>query len=286
MKLIEIILLIITYTVLVLTIFVSFICYKRKLEKWETIVFSMSLLCLILSITIVSLSKNEQSTDATNIFVLLSMILVGLTTLLNVLSERQHKISDFYRKSLVVISIMLFLSTCLAYFFDKLNYVELIVTIFLGVSIVSSMLLIRNTKPQKSIAHLEKVNRIFAIIFILIVPISLFANYTLTNMGYQLTIGLTIPLVFIILSTHKLLDDLRRLSLINTKIEPNLQHFENYHISEREKEIATLLIEGKTYKQISEQLFISISTVKSHTSKIYKKCGVKNRNELSHLLSN
>jgi DNA-binding NarL/FixJ family response regulator len=55
-------------------------------------------------------------------------------------------------------------------------------------------------------------------------------------------------------------------------------------LTKREQEIATLLTKGITYKEISESLFISMPTVKTHTSNIYKKCGVKNRSELTALL--
>ncbi|MCL4148268.1 UNVERIFIED_CONTAM: hypothetical protein GTU68_025111 [Idotea baltica] len=88
------------------------------------------------------------------------------------------------------------------------------------------------------------------------------------------------------MSGHKLIDDLQRLSLFNPKVELKEQHFQNYALTNREKEIAALLTEGKTYKQISTELFISLPTVKTHTSNIYRKCGVKNRSTLTALLIN
>lgn len=51
-------------------------------------------------------------------------------------------------------------------------------------------------------------------------------------------------------------------------------------LSNRERELATLIVEGKTNSEISEELFISISTVKNHIYNIYKKLGIKNRYEL------
>ena len=48
----------------------------------------------------------------------------------------------------------------------------------------------------------------------------------------------------------------------------------------REKEVIALIIQGKKNKEIAEELFIDISTVKSHVNKIYKKSGVKNRKGL------
>ncbi|SFN96340.1 regulatory protein, luxR family [Salegentibacter flavus] len=51
-------------------------------------------------------------------------------------------------------------------------------------------------------------------------------------------------------------------------------------LSNQEKKVKNLIQDGKTNKEIAEVLFISLSTVKTHTSNIYSKLGVKNRKEL------
>jgi DNA-binding CsgD family transcriptional regulator len=60
--------------------------------------------------------------------------------------------------------------------------------------------------------------------------------------------------------------------------------FQKYSISGREKEIVLLVLKGYSNKKISEELFISLSTVKSHMYKIFKKMGVKTRFELMQTL--
>lgn len=50
-------------------------------------------------------------------------------------------------------------------------------------------------------------------------------------------------------------------------------------ISPRERDVLKLLVNGKTNKEIAEQLFISEKTVKIHLNKIYKKLGVKSRSQ-------
>ncbi|NMH89604.1 response regulator transcription factor [Flavivirga sp. Y03] len=212
------------------------------------------------------------------------MILVALTTPLNMMAERQHKIPRFWKKLLFVNSILLFLATCIAFYINSLAYVEYIIVSFLAISVILSMIWIIITKPKQSIKHKEKSERIFAIIFLVIIPLSILGNYVFVEIGYNLKIGFTLPLIFILLAGDKLIDDIQRLSLFKPRSENKEQHFKNYSITEREKEVALLLIEGKAYKQISEQLYISIPTVKTHTSTIYKKCNVKNRTELAALL--
>ncbi len=50
-------------------------------------------------------------------------------------------------------------------------------------------------------------------------------------------------------------------------------------LSEREREVLTLIASGATNREIAEQLFLSPHTVKEHASSLYRKLGVKNRAE-------
>ena len=66
---------------------------------------------------------------------------------------------------------------------------------------------------------------------------------------------------------------------------PTLKQFlEDYSISRREEEVIKHLCEGKTNKEISKALFISLQTVKDHIYRIYQKTDVKNRVQLINLI--
>jgi DNA-binding NarL/FixJ family response regulator len=54
---------------------------------------------------------------------------------------------------------------------------------------------------------------------------------------------------------------------------------EDYHLSEREKEILRLTVEACNYKAIAEKLYISYETVRTHIKNIYKKLHVNSRSE-------
>jgi DNA-binding CsgD family transcriptional regulator len=55
-------------------------------------------------------------------------------------------------------------------------------------------------------------------------------------------------------------------------------------LSDREREVAALVIEGLTYKQIGEQLFISAKTVEHHVARMRQRLGSTSRGELmAHL---
>ncbi|KIC91012.1 response regulator transcription factor [Flavihumibacter sp. ZG627] len=53
----------------------------------------------------------------------------------------------------------------------------------------------------------------------------------------------------------------------------------NYHLSEREKYILHLMIEGHDFKSIAALAYISYETVRSHVKQIYKKLHVAGRTE-------
>ena len=48
-------------------------------------------------------------------------------------------------------------------------------------------------------------------------------------------------------------------------------------LTEREKEVLELIVQGKSNPQIAKELVLSIHTVKAHLESIYKKLGVHNK---------
>lgn len=56
--------------------------------------------------------------------------------------------------------------------------------------------------------------------------------------------------------------------------------FSEYNLSARETEVARLLLKGMTMRQIAAELSISYSTVNTHCTCIYRKCGINSRTEL------
>lgn len=60
---------------------------------------------------------------------------------------------------------------------------------------------------------------------------------------------------------------------------PGSSPAEKINLSEREKEILSLLVDGLSYKMIGDRLTISYETVHSHIKKIYQKLHVNSVNE-------
>ena len=73
------------------------------------------------------------------------------------------------------------------------------------------------------------------------------------------------------------------LEITQEKVVPLGKICKKYKISKREQEIILLICEGKTNKEIEDELFISLQTVKDHIYRIYQKTGVKNRVQLTNL---
>jgi len=63
-------------------------------------------------------------------------------------------------------------------------------------------------------------------------------------------------------------------------LEKPLLRSENIKLSEREKEIVSLVAMGLTNSEIAEKLFLSEGTVKNYISNIFSKLGAKNRASL------
>ena len=65
-----------------------------------------------------------------------------------------------------------------------------------------------------------------------------------------------------------------------------VEFLEQFSITTREREIITLLLQGKSNREIGEKFFVSSRTVEAHIYNIYRKCSVKNKLELANLISN
>ncbi len=53
-----------------------------------------------------------------------------------------------------------------------------------------------------------------------------------------------------------------------------------HSLSQREKEVLRLIMQNKKRKDIADELFVTESTIKKHTSSIFKKLNINNRSEL------
>jgi len=67
--------------------------------------------------------------------------------------------------------------------------------------------------------------------------------------------------------------------LLHFQADPTVPVKEDYHLSNREKEVLALLVQGFSYKMIADKLFITYATVRAHMTKIYEKLHVSSMTE-------
>jgi DNA-binding NarL/FixJ family response regulator len=70
---------------------------------------------------------------------------------------------------------------------------------------------------------------------------------------------------------------------INYQKKPVIEKHEEIRITEREKEVLKLILEGNTTLEICEKLFVTKNTIDSHRKNLLSKLGVKNTAELVKL---
>lgn len=68
-----------------------------------------------------------------------------------------------------------------------------------------------------------------------------------------------------------------KISNMSTEAMEKDQSIHDYDLTEREKDVGRLLIKGYTNKEIADELFISVGTVKNYITNVYSKIGVSNR---------
>lgn len=66
---------------------------------------------------------------------------------------------------------------------------------------------------------------------------------------------------------------------LDLKDKEEVESTTEVELTEREGEILKCIADGKSNKEISDSLFVSVETVKSHVKNLYKKLNVKNRVE-------
>lgn len=75
----------------------------------------------------------------------------------------------------------------------------------------------------------------------------------------------------------------RRLILGLAEQQPSIPRSDVVSLSEREREVLSLLAEGRSNKDIAQALYLSVRTVEGHLASIYTKLGVRNRTEAALL---
>ncbi len=94
-----------------------------------------------------------------------------------------------------------------------------------------------------------------------------------TSLGIWLAIKLTKPKVETVVVEKYLYTD------PNILFTPNEKMLEDLGMSRRELEVLQLMAEGLSNQEIAKQLFVSLNTIKTHSSNIFGKMDVQRRTQ-------
>jgi len=93
-----------------------------------------------------------------------------------------------------------------------------------------------------------------------------------TSLGIWLALKLTIPKV-----ETQIIE--KEITAKNTDFIINEEVMNELGISKRELEVLQLMADGLSNQEIAERLFVSLNTIKTHSSKVFEKMDVKRRTQ-------
>lgn len=119
-------------------------------------------------------------------------------------------------------------------------------------------------------------------------PNSVYANQYRNELSSDTYIGATstyrfTPYYIILLALSVLLNLFFWYKLKKTKQDK--KHNLTSQLTKQEKKIVELILQDKTNKEIASEIFVSLSTVKTHINNLYKKLNLQSREDLKRLYS-
>ena len=291
MEIFSIALLLISYSFGLTTLILQIICCLKELEYKETVFFTASFLILIVFLTIhgIFIVTDPNVINIQTLLINYSVILFGVAVPVNIHKERTTKRRSLRNTVLITTGIVVAILITILFFTKSSNLTLIYISsAFIFLTVFYSMLHILTTKPEALIRPNERNERVIAVFILIIMTIALITFFSIGHERTNIILsrkGINIVAIFgMIMSLLKIPVDIRKLTAKNDSMILEEERILELGISQREKEVMTLLISGKKYTEIADQLNISLPTVKTHVSNIYSKTKVRNRLELSNLL--
>ena len=267
---------------------------KRNSDYRAVILFLLSFTLSIIALTVsYYLSEIANLNSLSKSFDLAALLGMGLTvfTLPNLILNH---IKSAYKKKLnmitAIVSALLCVLSVIFYFTNlaHLYYINFLVliSVFSLIVIYSMILLIKNNPPKKRKTHI--IIKIIYIATFIFLPI-----FICTDILYDELLFIhvfiprgfyTLPFFYLILSLFITSAALLETAPYAGDLHISQKFLNIYGISARENEILEKLISGKSYKEIGNELFISLPTAKTHVMNIYRKTDVNNKIELIKLI--
>lgn len=199
------------------------------------------------------------------------------------------KTTKLRRNIYILIFSLQFVGIILYYLIDQSFIFKLIGKTSIAAVIMYELFIILKNYKHITNKDLKNSIKIFALITIVFLPIMIFEAYNSNIHFFQSEELLKIfafPLYFLTINIFNLIFVLKYFNtpafLDNNKLTDYFK--QKYDITEKQGEIIELILEGITYKQIAEKLFISPKTVDNHIQNIYKKLNINNKIQLTNFV--
>lgn len=264
------------YTLGVVSITLYFVYFFKTRKKvfLNIVIFDFNFLLIVLLAVLYSFYPKSFLMVLNDV----ACAVLGFTLMHFALSTRVVK----YKKVIVICySTLASVISIITVFFFRITWAAFG---FLGFSIATSMVLLiypDNSKKKQEVGTIGRVIGIFSLLFLpLIVFFDFFPNYNPLYKFVDFEIY-SFPLFYMLLNVGLLV-------ALKGEFWSNIRDFDlikkKFQLTSREVEVLILLVSAKSYKEISDELCISMSTVKTHISKIYQKSETNNKVELIALI--
>jgi DNA-binding CsgD family transcriptional regulator len=267
---------------LIVLFYLYFLLRQRKILFFLLMVLANTLNYFsgIIAYTIPISNSNTIAFELFSIFQILTAILIIEFTRMAI--ESLGKPQLLWIKGLTRLLYLIPLILFITFRFSSRPLISLMSNLsilFLGV-----LLWIHLWKVQTDGKLLPAVRRTALIAYAFLIPGYMFQSI----FSEQFSVRFMEPLSFIFLTFSTLIFSVYFLTQRRDRpnhINSDLNLQQQYGLTDRELEVLNLLIKSSSYKEIASSLGISMATVKTHVSRVYKKTETKGRSELKFRFS-
>jgi DNA-binding CsgD family transcriptional regulator len=285
---------IVSYSMGIITLFFAFVIYLRKKEKTLG-KFLLSTLSLTVVIVISTLLDYTSPSGPRPIKDLLGMMsYLGADAFVYFLPSFVDGI--FMPRSAVAgriflpLGIVSFLSCAILYFASLSRFIHYISMGALLLAILYSVFVIVIRIDLRSRLLYVRFSQTMALVSVFLLPAIIGIDilpFSRANAALGYRTPLTLPLTFMcwcgtymVLQTRSLLRSWEAVEEISDAF------IRRFHITRKEKQVVECIIRGKSYKEIMDELGITMPTVKTHITNIYRKTASYNKIDLIKAVRN
>lgn len=265
---------------------------KKSLKFFTALNFSFFIIQNAITLRLYSKYVIDVSTFIPVLYKLLDLIGTSFSSLFGLFFINYLfgiDITRFKKKIFIFIFVFQFTGIAIYYLFDTHYLFKLIVRASIIAVIVYELFVgLKNYKHiiNKNLKHAVKYFLLITIIFLPFIVLESYKPYIQLIRNMDILKIIALPLYFLTINALNIIFVLNYFNtpsfISNNKLTDYFK--QKYNITEKQSEIIELILEGVTYKQIAEKLFISPKTVDNHIQSIYKKLNVNSKMQLSNFI--